>query len=151
MLLSPNNEFIFWGFRQSPYVFQENLCRQRSQSRWVIYNYTSVFITYIEDKLGTERKAYLSSSSYFFVIYIQAGKVKIVRPFLKCQSETLTFHPLTLNQFANVFLHRSLCFFFHLKNMGSGTLHTPSHFPFFGPSLSDVGANLLVSFSKVCK
>ena len=32
----------------------------------------------------------------------------ILRPFFKCQSETLNFHPLTLNQVANGFLHRTL-------------------------------------------
>ena len=39
----------------------------------------------------------------------------LIRPFFKCQSETLNFHPLTLNQIANVFLHRTSWFFFSFK------------------------------------
>ena len=39
----------------------------------------------------------------------------LLRPFFKCQSETLNFHSLTLNQFANGFLHRNPWFINILK------------------------------------
>ena len=46
----------------------------------------------------------------------------------------LNFHPLTLNQIANGFFASYSLIFFHSKNLGPDTLHTPLHtFPNFGP------------------
>ena len=70
--------------------------------------------------------------------------------FFKCQSETLNFHPLDLNQFANGFLHRT-SWFFNLKNLGLDTLHTPfTLFQFLVPPLSDFGSNPLVKSLTGC-
>ena len=59
------------------------------------------------------------------------------------------------NQKRLIFTHSPSFFsliFFHLKNLGPDTEHTPLHtFSIFGPQLSDVGSNLLVNFSKVLK
>ena len=79
----------------------------------------------------------------------EVTKNTLLKPLFKYQSETLNFHPLTLNQIANGFLHCTL-WIFSFKNLGPVNLHTPLHtFQMFGPPLSDVGATLLASFSKV--
>ena len=54
--------------------------------------------------------------------------------FLNRTVETCNFDPLNLNQFTNGFSHVTHCFFFHFRNRGLETLHTPMHtFSIFGP------------------
>ena len=61
------------------------------------------------------------------------GQIAKAILFLKSYLETFNFYPLTLNQFSNGFLHRTLCFF-HSTNPGPKTLHTALHtFSIFGP------------------
>ena len=55
-------------------------------------------------------------------------EVLIFRPLFKCQSEAFNFHPLTLNQIANGFLHRTLWFLFPSKILGPKALTTQTLF-----------------------
>ena len=56
-------------------------------------------------KIHSSQKLY--GENFIRAYYLSEEELEKVRPFFKCQSETLNFHPLTLNQFAHVFLHRT--------------------------------------------
>ena len=58
----------------------------------------------------------------------------LIRPFFKCQSKTLNFQPLTLNQIANSFFASYSLLFFHLK-LWVPKPYTPPfiNFQIFGP------------------